>query len=1197
MFRGKRFSKYLRWILVLTPVVIGIIVISSMFIYFSISFKSFVKSRRNFYIEQQKHILKREVNSVIDMIKYDSENLDKTFKDKIKKRVEEAYIISQKIYEFNKDKSDFKEIQKKIVNILRDIKFFNGAGYYCIIRIDGIMMLCSLFPDMEQKNVLNIENIEGKKVFKDIIDIAKKSGEGFYEFKWKYPGLKGNNYTKIVYFKLLKPLGLIIITEYYKKDEEICLKKSLLNKISNIRFGKDGYIFVLDTRGKMLSHINENLVGKNMWDVTDPKGVKIVQEFAKLVKNPEGGFLKYIWPKPSLNNKPMSKITYVKEYRPFHWIIGAGVYVDDVENQVSFIKRHLQHVFYKNIVLSVVIFLIILSIFSLFFRHLIHTILQDIKMLGTFFKRAVSEDLFVDKNKLNFAEFRGLASQVNHMLKAKKEIYRNLIREKEISQINEAKYKSLIDDVMDSSNVGLFILDKDFKIVWVNKALERLFGLKREEIIGKDKKRLVIEKTANFFEDPEDFKKRILATYEDNTYVENFICHMLPGENREERWLEHWSCPIKSGLYAGGRVEHYVDITDKIMTLRALEESENKLKSLFSALTDRVFEIDDKGRYLYVAPTPSGMSLLRKKGNKIAGKSIGEDLPPDVTKRGIEAIHTALREKRIVSMDYPLKVRGEIRWFESRIFPKSEHTVLVISRNITDKKNMEIALREREENLRITLNSIAEGVIVTDIKGNILRINPSARKFLGIDKEEEVINTPLDELLTLVDLESKKRLQSPVLTVLKAKKKIFYEENVSLQPKNGMSFPVDLTASPLRDSQDDDNIKGVVIVFNDITDKLLREQEKFTMEKLRSIGILAGGIAHDFNNMLTGIFGNIEIAKLSIPEDSKARKKLEESLKILDKAKSLTSQLLTFAKGGDPVMEEVDLKEMIEETVRFYLTGSNIQPVFDISPELWMVRGDKNQIGQVIQNLILNAKEAMPGGGNIFVEAKNIEDKAHGFYGHIKISIRDEGVGIPEKYVDKIFDPYFSTKQMGSGLGLTIVYSIIKKHNGHIRVHSISGEGTRFEIFIPAIMKSSKKQEETRENIESIDVEGRVLILEDEDMIAELYKTVLEEMSLKVTIASTGEEAISLYREAMERGEKYNLVIMDLTIPGGMGGKETIKELLKIDREVKAIVASGYSTDPVMTNYREYGFIGRLPKPFKLDELKNEVLRILKAHT
>jgi len=389
------------------------------------------------------------------------------------------------------------------------------------------------------------------------------------------------------------------------------------------------------------------------------------------------------------------------------------------------------------------------------------------------------------------------------------------------------------------------------------------------------------------------------------------------------------------------------------------------------------------------------------------------------------------------------------------------------------------------------------------------------------------------------------------------------------------------------------NIDRILAVVRNETERKLAEQERLKLKKLESVGVLAGGIAHDFNNLLTGLFGNIELAKMFLSTDHKSYKLLEAAGRSMDSATKLTQQLLTFAKGGDPIKETLSIGEVVTEAAQFSLRGSNVKLQTDIAPDLWLVEADKGQVSQVISNLVINAQQAMPTGGTITLTAKNVET-AEGR--HVKITVQDEGVGIAPQHLDKIFDPYFSTKQTGSGLGLAIIHSIITKHNGRITVDSELNRGTVFSIHLEAAKKPKDKVVgKSSAHPQTAPIHSaRILVLEDKEIVRDVVDAMLKEMGHRMSFAVDGQEAVAKYRAAYEDGTAYGIVIADLTIPGGMGGQETAQEILKINPQAKLIVSSGYATDPVMAHYQDYGFKGVVIKPYHFDDLRGEIRRVLK---
>jgi len=382
----------------------------------------------------------------------------------------------------------------------------------------------------------------------------------------------------------------------------------------------------------------------------------------------------------------------------------------------------------------------------------------------------------------------------------------------------------------------------------------------------------------------------------------------------------------------------------------------------------------------------------------------------------------------------------------------------------------------------------------------------------------------------------------------------------------------------------------------DITERKKAEEELQKTSKIESLGILAGGIAHDFNNLLTVIMGGITLAKDDRIIHKHRSKILTEAEGAAVKAKELTQQLLTFSRGGVPVKKVTSIPDLLRDTTDFILRGSSVKCKYRIAGDLMNAEIDEGQISQVIQNLALNAVQASPESGIINISAENTRISEGSTIPlepgqYIRIAIRDHGQGIPHEHLDKIFDPYFTTKIKGHGLGLSVCYSIIKNHDGHISVRSKINSGTTFRIFLPAshIDIPGKKEPKIHMN----HGKGKILLMDDEDMILSVTSKMIKTLGFEVEVSRDGEEAIRKYRQAKESGEPFDLVIMDMTVPGGMGGRETIGVLSKFDPAIKAIVSSGYSNDPVMAHFSDYGFSGVLSKPFNFDNVREIIYRIL----
>lgn len=517
---------------------------------------------------------------------------------------------------------------------------------------------------------------------------------------------------------------------------------------------------------------------------------------------------------------------------------------------------------------------------------------------------------------------------------------------------------------------------------------------------------------------------------------------------------------------------------------------------------------------------------------------------------------------------------------------------LVVKRHVGLRRKAEEALAAEKEQLTVTLRSIGDGVITTDTLGRVVLMNRVAEDLTGW-RQAESIGRALDEVFVIINEKTRKRALNPVDRVLQSGSICGLANHTVLISKDGVERIIADSGAPIRDKHS--NIIGVVLVFRDITEQQHMLKEVLKAEKLESVGILAGGIAHDFNNILTAVLGNLSLAKMGADPESQMFKRLYEAEMASIRARELTQQLLTFSKGGVPIKKTAPVQELLQEWVQFALRGSNVKSEFRIQNDLWHVEIDEGQVSQVIHNLVINADQAMPNGGRIQVSGENcteIDGKAlplpPGKY--VKISLTDEGVGVSPEHLEKIFDPYFTTKQTGSGLGLATSYATMRRHGGHITVDSELGPGATFSIYLPASENRAQPQRQTSYLIP--EGRGRILVMDDEPSIRDVASQMLMSLGYEVRTSKDGSEAINLYRSSQEGGEPFDAVIMDLTVPGGMGGKEAIRKLRDLDPEIKAIVSSGYCNDPIMGDFREYGFAGVLAKPYSATEM-NETLRAL----
>jgi PAS domain S-box-containing protein len=517
--------------------------------------------------------------------------------------------------------------------------------------------------------------------------------------------------------------------------------------------------------------------------------------------------------------------------------------------------------------------------------------------------------------------------------------------------------------------------------------------------------------------------------------------------------------------------------------------------------------------------------------------------------------------------------------------------MVVFFRDVTERKKAEIALANEKERLLVTLQSIGDGVIVTDSSGQITLMNTVAENLTGWTKEEAT-GCLLPEVFHIVNESTMEQCENPVEKVFRTGQVIGLANHTALISRNGSVRSIADSGAPIRDGTG--KIMGVVLVFRDITNQSRMEERINNSQRLESLGVLAGGIAHDFNNLLSGLFGFISLAKglIDKEEPQKAGSHLMRALTVYERAKGLTQQLLTFSKGALPVKKNVSIVEVINNAVHFALSGSKVKADVEIDENLPLCNIDRSQIEQVLDNIILNAVQAMPLAGNIRISAKKcgeipVELKPGGY---ICISVTDQGIGIPVQHLQRIFDPFFTTKQLGSGLGLATAYSIVKKHDGLITVESVTGKGATFYIYLPV---ADSNEDKNYNSMVSYKAKGeKVLVMDDEDFIRDIASEILGDIGFICESYEDGEKALNAYSQAFQMGNPYKFAILDLTIPGGIGGLETAIKIRESDKNAIIIASSGYSDDPVMSNPTQFGFTDSLAKPYKREELLSLISKL-----
>jgi PAS domain S-box-containing protein len=747
---------------------------------------------------------------------------------------------------------------------------------------------------------------------------------------------------------------------------------------------------------------------------------------------------------------------------------------------------------------------------------------------------------------------------------------------------SEERYRDLFENAIDP----IVIVDDKQNYLDVNKRAMELFGYSREEFLSMNIRDIIpseqLPRSENAFSElaRQGTYQQFIGKVQkkDGTFVD----------------IEVSSSAIMENSRIIGSRDIIRDITERKRAEDERRRSERLLQTIIDAEPECVKLLDENANLIMM--NRAGLDMIQADSlDQVKGQCICPMITSEHSQAFMDLTRRVFQGESGTLLFEIIGLKGRHLWLDTHAVPlrneKDEIIALLgVTRDISEQKRIEEALRENQARLDLALQSAHMGVWRYEIKENRRYFDNLTCQLLGIDAA--TFTGTAEEFFRVVHPEDREMLKAAITRTI--------EQDAPYEPAYRVTWPegsVHYIAARGRLVRDD---KGQPARINgilwDMTDQRLLEEERLKTQKLESIGTLAGGIAHDFNNLLQGIFGFISMARLTIEQKEKALSMLAQAEKALHQSVNLTSQLLTFSKGGTPVKKVMHLRPVIENSSAFALSGSRVTCKIVADTDLRTVEADEGQIGQVIQNIVLNADQSMPLGGRILISVRNMPAAAilspTEMKGElVEISISDQGTGISAEHLTRIFDPYFTTKEKGSGLGLASAYSIIKNHGGLMRVQSEIGKGTTFFIYLPA---SGAAVEEPRgPAIPAQTRRARVLVMDDEEMIRLVATELLTAIGHEVVCAETGESALEAYQAAQDTGTPFDLVILDLTIRGGMGGIETMRKLAEIDPAVRAIVSSGYSDDAALSNYRVQGFQAFLKKPYNQEELQRALQALL----
>jgi PAS domain S-box-containing protein len=744
--------------------------------------------------------------------------------------------------------------------------------------------------------------------------------------------------------------------------------------------------------------------------------------------------------------------------------------------------------------------------------------------------------------------------------------------------------------LVENANSIILKWDRDGTITYFNEFAVKFFGYADSEIIGQSIIGTIVPETESSGRNLVDMMRKICDN--PTAFINNENENIR--KNGERVWVSWNNHPLTDSV---GNIEGILsvgqDITERKIIEGKLQKSELRFRSFVENVNDVLFVLTPAGVFSYVSP-----QWKEAFGYELS-ETVGHLFTPFVHPDDVagcfvfmqQILETGIKQSGV---EYRVLCKsGLYKWYKANasliVDPVNGSPAIVgIGRDITERKLAEESLRQSEEKYSAAFRASPDAVTLTRlIDGNYLEVNEGFTSMTGYSAEE-ALGKSSTELSLWVEAEQR-------IILIDGLKKYGIAKNVEarFRRKDGTAFVGQISARivTLKDEQ------YILSITRDITDQENIQHELIKAQKLESISILAGGIAHNFNNVLTGVIGYISYAKKHLNSPDKIRHILDSAESSSYRAAGLARQLLTFSQGSTPVRKSIAVDTLVQESVSLFLSGSNVKGTINCSSHQ-TIFVDSQQINQAFNNIVLNALQAMPNGGTLSVQASAVTIKAGNKFRlnpstYVRIVFEDNGLGIDKNNLGKIFDPYFTTKESGTGLGLSTTHSIISKHGGSIIVESEVSKGTSVTVFLPTIVENEVIEASTQVTDQKDQTGGFVLVMDDDEMILELACDILGDLGYKVTTCQNGEVAVTLFKNSINTSNQFSVIILDLIVPGEMGGIEAAQRILELDSQARIIISSGYTNNPAITDYSSFGFCGTIAKPYNVDEISKTLQNVL----
>ncbi|NWH04643.1 cache domain-containing protein [Desulfobacter latus] len=1146
---------------------------------------------RTIYIDEQKALIKNEVEKVIEYIEYMKSLTEERLERNMKNRTNEAIAIASNIYNENRDIKTRTDIEKMIKDALRPVRFNHGRGYYFATDLTGIEQLFADRPELEGKNLIGMTDTQGKFVIQDMIKIAKNKKEGYYRYNWTKPGGKGKDFPKIAYIKYFEPMDWFIGTGEYLDDVESDIKKEILTRISKIRFGKDGYIFVVGFDGVTLMNATQpDIIGKNIWDMTDPNGVKVIQAERRAAETPAGDFIRYVWEKPT-TNMLSPKISFIKGVHDWQWMVGAGAYLDEIESQLAQKKELLFDGMIKEFVgILLTLFLIVIFIYPIA-KLISNRLKNNFDVFTRFFKVAANQSIKIKSDQLNLVEFEPLVEAANQMIEVREKNKALLVQ-------NEQRYKK----AQEMGQVGNWEYDIGNEIFWGSEEAKRIYGFDPES------EKFLTDEIEHCIPERERVHQALIDLIEnDKPYDLEFEIHPVSGPER--RIVKSIAELVGNDAGAPLKVIGVIqDITEQKTAEELIIQSQSQLNEknqLLSAILQHTHMmaafLDSEFNFLWV--NQAYADACKRLPSFFPGKNHFDLYPHQENQIIFETVVKTGKEYSVAAKPFEFPdqpERGVTYWDWSLIPTKTESGLvdgLVFTLfEVTDRIEAEKQVHDAKERFQKVFNSQLDAIFILgpEKPARIIEMNKAVSTLFGYTKDE-ILGQPADMLH--VNEKYLAEFQDALFHAVKTQGYL-KDFEFSMKRKDGRIFPTEHTVLELNDETGQRT--GWVSIVRDLTERKKFESHMRQTQKIESIGNLAGGIAHDFNNILFPIVGMSELLLEDLPPESIEREKAQEIYKAGKRGSELVKQILAFSRQSDQKPIPTRIQKVLKEVSKLIrpTIPANIEITWDIQQDCGMVMADPTQLHQIAMNLITNAYHAVdPGNGKIDIRLKEKEFKTHSIEKkqiepgrYAALSVSDNGCGIDSETLEMIFEPYFTTKAQGkgTGLGLAVVHGIVKEYGGEIFVTSKSDKGSSFEVCIPLMKSEYNLLTDDLQNVAPSGTE-RILVVDDEVPIAKLEGQMLKRLGYKVTISIGSQEALNSFKKSPDA---FDLILTDMSMPN-MTGDQLAYEIRKITPGMPIIICTGFSERINKERAEKIGVNGFLMKPIVKSDMAGMVRKVL----